>query len=161
MGKSKKDSFRRIWRTQTELGQTFGVSAVKFGKLLSQHGLRGEDKEPTEHAKTHDFCHFVQPSGASGYWLWHNKNVSEYLVSLGVEKSGISDKEASISTEARKLAKAYKEAQKLDDEGSKLGHMMFCDMIPEIRKIGLDAFNSALQSVGFKGSLLTAESIEQ
>ncbi len=79
------------------------------------------------------------------------------MISLGVNKSGGSEKEATLETEARKLAKSYLEAQKLDDEGSKLGYMMFDELTSDIRKVGLDRFNKALKSLGFKGEPVTLD----
>ncbi|MBW4634124.1 MAG: hypothetical protein KME30_20120 [Iphinoe sp. HA4291-MV1] len=60
-------------------------------------------------------------------------------------------------TEARKLARSYMEAQKLEDEGSKLGYMMFSEMVDDIKKIGLERFNQALKSIGYKGDEVTLE----
>ena len=63
-------------------------------------------------------------------------------------KSGISVQDASKMTEARKLARSYVEAVKLDDEGDKVGYIMMCDLVDDIKKIGLPTFNSALKAVG-------------
>ncbi len=59
---SKKNNFRKTWRTLTELGQEFGVSAVKFGNLLKQHGLREQDGEPTQNAKDGGFFEKIVPN---------------------------------------------------------------------------------------------------
>ncbi|GAC1460901.1 MAG: hypothetical protein NVSMB70_06680 [Chamaesiphon sp.] len=117
----KKNNFRKTWKTLTELGQEFGVSAVKLGNLLKQHGLREKDGEPSQLASDGGFFEKITPNEGKPYYLWHHKKTSEYLVSQGVDKAGVSAKEAEKMTEARKLARYYMEAQKLDDEGSKLG----------------------------------------
>jgi Asp-tRNA(Asn)/Glu-tRNA(Gln) amidotransferase B subunit len=84
--------------------------------------------------------------------LWHRQKTSEYLTTHGVEeKSGVSAQEASKLTEARKLARSYLQAQKLDEKGSKLGHMMFAEMVDDIKKVGLVDFNQALKDIGYKG----------
>jgi hypothetical protein len=44
-----------------------------------------------------------------------------------------------------------------EDEGSKLGYMMFSELASDIKKIGLDRFNKALKSLGFKGEAVTLE----
>jgi hypothetical protein len=157
MSKNKKQNFRKTWRTFTELGQEFGMSAIKFGKLLKEHGLREPTGEPTKFAE--GCFQKVEPKGSHPYYLWHHEKVCEYLVSKGIEKSGVSAKEASAMTEARKLARGYLEAQKLN-EGSKLGYMMFADMVDEIKKIGIDIFNQALKTVGYKGDPVTLEGWE-
>ena len=144
----KKNNFRKIWRTLTELGQEFGVSAVKFGNLLKQHGLREKDGEPTQHAKDGSFCEKIVPNEGKPYYLWHRDKTIEFLMSKGVEKSGVSAKEASKITEARKLAREWIEAQRLDDEGSKLGYMMACELEPEIKRIGVDLVQSQLKTLG-------------
>ncbi len=154
---SKKKNFRKTWRTLTELGQEFGVSAIKFGNLLKQHGLREKDSSPTSIAKEGGFFQEITPSEGKPYYLWHRDKTVDYLVKAGVEKTGVSAQDASLDTEARKLAKSYLEAQKLDEEGSKLGYMMFEELVPEIQKIGLDRFNKALKSLGFKGEPVTLE----
>lgn len=157
MGKKNKQSFRNEWRTLTELGAEFGLSAVKFGKLLKEHGLRTDDGTPSEEAVTGSFCEKIQPKEGHSYYLWHQKRVSTYLVEKGVVKCGVSAVEASKLTEARKLARSYIEAQKLDEEGSKLGYMMLGEMVDEIQAVGLETFNQALKSVGYKGETVTLE----
>lgn len=153
----KKNNFRKTWKTLTELGQEFGVSAIKFGNLLKQHGLREKDGEPTQLAKDGVFFEEITPSEGKPYYLWHRQKTSEYLVTQGVEKNGASAKDAEEMTEARKLARSYMEAQKLDDEGSKLGYIMLSEMVHEIKKVGLEKFNQALKSVGYKGEEVTLE----
>ena len=83
----KKQNFRKQWRTLTELGQEFGVSAVKFGNLLKQNGLRQSDGEPSQMAKDGGYFERIQPKDGKPYYLWHRQKVSEYLVDQGVEKS--------------------------------------------------------------------------
>jgi hypothetical protein len=62
-----------------------------------------------------------------------------------------------MDTEARSIARSYIEAQKLDEAGDKLGYLMFAELVPEIKKIGLERFNKALNSLGFKGEPVTLE----
>ncbi|KYC36237.1 hypothetical protein WA1_41665 [Scytonema hofmannii PCC 7110] len=145
---SKRKNFRKTWRTLTEIGQEFGVSAVKFGNLLKQYGLREKDGEPTQTAKDNGFFEKLVPNDGKAYYLWHRDKTVEFLVSQGVEKSGISAKEASKTTEARKLAREWIEAQRLDDEGSKLGYFMACELEPEIKKIGVDLVQTQLKKLG-------------
>jgi hypothetical protein len=154
---SKKNNFRKTWRTLTELGQEFGVSAVKFGNLLKQHGLREKDGEPTQLAKDGGFFDRVVPKDGKPYYLWHRQKTVDYLVKLGVEKKGVSAAEATMDTEARSIARSYIEAQKLDEAGDKLGYLMFAELVPEIKKIGLERFNKALKSLGFQGEPVTLE----
>lgn len=153
----KNQNFRKTWRTLTEMGQVFGVSAIKFGNLLKQHELREHDGAATQLAKDGDFCQEIVPKEGKSYYLWHAQKTSDYLVDRGVVKSGISDRDASKMTEARKLARSYVEAIKLGDEGNKLGYMMMGELVDDIKKIGLPTFNAALTAIGYKGEEVTLD----
>jgi hypothetical protein len=156
---TKKKNFRQEWRSLTEIGNTFGISARKLGSLLKKYGLREGDGEPSELAKQEGYCHLVAPKEGHSYYLWHGKKVASYLEKQGEEKKGVSSKEATLNTEARKLARSYIEALQLDEEGSKFGYWMFDELRPEIKKVGLDRFNEALKAVGFKGEPLTEQAL--
>jgi hypothetical protein len=152
---SKKNNFRKTWKTLTELGQEFGVSAIKFGNLLKEHGLREKDGKPSSIAKEAGYFEEVIPKEGKPYYLWHREKIVNFLVDRGIEKRGVSAKEAELMTQAPKLARSYLEAIELEEEGSKLGYLMFDELIPEIKKIGLERFNNALKAVGYKGEELT------
>lgn len=47
---SKKKNFRQEWRSLTEIGNIFGISARKLGSLLKKYGLRESDGKPSESA---------------------------------------------------------------------------------------------------------------
>lgn len=154
MSKKSKKNFRSEWRTLTELGAEFGKSAVAFGKLLKEHGLRDSDGEPTVVAN--GLFQRIEAKQGKPYYLWNHKGIVAFLRSKGIEP--VSDsKDALKDTEARKLARSYIEAQKLDDQGDKLGYMMLGEMVDDIRKIGLERFNAALKAVGYKGEPVTLE----
>jgi hypothetical protein len=153
----QKNNFRKIWKTLTELGQEFGVSAVKFGNLLKQHGLREKDGQPSQMAEDGGFCEKITPSEGKPYYLWHRQKTSEYLISQGVAKNGVSAQEAEKMTADRRLARSYMEAEKLDAEGSKLGYIMVAEMVDDIKKIGLKRCNEALKSIGYQGEEVTFE----
>ncbi|MDJ0735604.1 MAG: hypothetical protein QNJ47_16345 [Nostocaceae cyanobacterium] len=154
MGKKSKKKFRSDWRTLTELGSEFGKSAIAFGKMLKEQGLRDANGDPTQAAN--GLFQKIVPNQGKPYYLWNHKGVVSFFQSKGINPTGDAA-DALKDTEARKLARSYMEAQKLDDEGSKLGYMMLCEMVDDIRKIGLDRFNTALKSVGYKGEPVTLE----
>lgn len=130
---------------------------VEEKAVYTQQSTLNKNGEPTQIASDGGFFEKITPSEGKPYYLWHRNQTVEYLTSLGVNKSGVSEKEATLETEARKLAKSYLEAQKIDDEGSKLGYMMFDELTSDIRKVGLDRFNKALKSLGFKGEPVTLD----
>ena len=125
--------------------------------LLKQYGLREKDGEPSQIAQDGGLFEKITPKEGKPYYLWHSEKTSEYLISQGVAKNGLSAKDALAMTGARKLARSYIEAQKLDDEGSKLGYIMLSEMVGDIKKVGLERFNQALKSVGYKGDEVTLE----
>lgn len=158
MSQKSKKNFRSEWRSLTELGTEFGKSAVAFGKMLKEHGLRDSDGEPTQLAS--GLFQKIEPKQGKPYYLWNHQGIVAFFKSKGIEPVGNS-KDALKDTEARKLARSYMEAQKLLDQGDdKLGYMMFDDMVDDIRKIGLERFNTALKAVGYKGDLVTLEGWE-
>ncbi|BDA75753.1 hypothetical protein CAL7716_099190 [Calothrix sp. PCC 7716] len=154
MSNKSKKNFRSEWRTLTELGAEFGKSAIAFGKILKENGLRDAEGLPTEAAN--GLFQKIEPNQGKPYYLWNHQEVVNFLQSKGINPVN-NAADALKDTEARKLAREYIEAQKLDDEGSKLGYMMLCEMVDDIKKIGLDRFNIALKAVGYKGEPVTLE----
>lgn len=151
---SNRNKFRNKWKTLTELGTLYGVSARKFGSMLKEHGLRNKDGSPSEIAE--GFFHTVEPKNGHSYILWGKHQVTEYLARKGVEKT-VSNEDASKRNKARNLVKSYLEAQRLDDEGCKTGHWLFCDLVPDIKKVGLELFNEVLTTVKADAEPLTLE----
>lgn len=156
---SKNKNFRQEWRSLTEIGDRFGISARKLGSLLKKHGIREEDGKPSEKAISEGFSHHVQPKQGHSYYLWHGQKVAKFLEQEGVAKNGVSAREATLNTEARKLAREYMEALELDEQGDKFGYLLFTELRPEIKKVGLERFNKALESLGFKAEPLTEDSL--
>ncbi len=144
---AKKQNFRKEWQTLTELGTQFGVSARKFGSILKEFGLRESNGEPSETAT--GFYKKIEPKDGHNYYLWNHSKIIKYLQEQGIN-TVVSNSEAIKDTEARKLARDYLEARKLDDEGNKLGYLMFQELMPEIKNIGVERFEKALKSVGYK-----------
>ncbi|MGB5596267.1 MAG: hypothetical protein WBM32_05950 [Crocosphaera sp.] len=144
---AKKQNFRKEWQTLTELGTQFGVSARKFGSMLKEFGLRESTGEPSETAI--GFYKKIEPKNGKSYYLWSRSKIIKYFAEQGINPV-ISNSEAIKDTEARKLARDYLEARKLDEEGNKLGYLMFQELMPEIKKIGVERFKKALKSVGYK-----------
>lgn len=147
----KKENFRNEWKTLTELGDLFGLSARKLGILLKDHGIRNKDGSPSVLCMEKHFSHLVEPKGYSSYWLW-NKKIKDYLIENGVKltENAISEKESSRKTEIRKLARDYIEAQELSDDGQdKMRYFIFDDLNDTIKekKITLTEFNEALKNI--------------
>jgi hypothetical protein len=113
------------WRSLTELGRQHGLSAVQFGRLLSQAGLRDANGQPSARAvheqlaygrhKEQPVRHAEQPGHQS---FWHQERCVQLLERQGllghhpaaqVEQwtellSALLEGSASISTSAEQMA---------------------------------------------------------
>jgi hypothetical protein len=86
MSKKRSRRFRDIWVNQTELGQHFGMSAVAMGKKLYEVGLRTEQKDPTEQAKTEGYCRFTPMKDGTPFYLWNKEKVAALLRESGMSQ---------------------------------------------------------------------------
>lgn len=68
-----KKGFKKIWKTQTELGQQFGISAIAVGKILKKHHLKNEENIPTNKAIEEQYVHTVEDSQGNTFYLWNIK----------------------------------------------------------------------------------------
>lgn len=95
---------------QTELGQHFGMSAVAIGKKLCEVGLRTEQKEPTERAKTEGYCRFTPMKDGTPFYLWNKEKVSTLLRERGMSQL------SEIEVEARGTAQMLIDLQRQAEE---------------------------------------------
>ena len=154
----KKKSFRSTWQTLTEIGQQFGLSAVKTGKLLKEFELRLDSGEPAQMAIDDNLCHIVEAKGQKPYWLWHGAKIGRIFEQRGIQRSAVSAKEAQKTTEARKLARSWLEAQAMLDRGDdKIGFMLADSILEELSAVGVDQFNTQLTALGWKGDPVLIE----
>lgn len=94
MSKKRPPRFRDFWVNQTKLGQHFGMSAVAIGKKLREIGLRTEQKEPTERAKTEGYCRFTPMKDGPPFYLWNKEKVAALLCESGMSQLSQSEVEA-------------------------------------------------------------------
>jgi hypothetical protein len=101
MSKKQKQPprFRDIWMNQTELGRHFGISAVAVGKKLSVVGLRTEQKEPTELAKTASYCRFTPMKDGTPFYLWNKEKVAVLFREAGMNMLPKEEVEARATAE--------------------------------------------------------------
>jgi len=108
MSKKRPPRFRDVWVNQTELGKHFGMSAVAIGRKLVELGLRTADKEPTEKAKTEDYCRFTPMKDGTPFYLWNKAKVAALLREAGMPQ--LSKQEAEAYETAKMLIAAAKQA---------------------------------------------------
>lgn len=104
MSNKSKKNFRSEWRTLTELGTEFGKSAIAFGKILKENGLRDAEGLPTEAAN--GLFQKIEPNQGKPYYLWNHQEVVNFLQSKGINPVN-NAADALKDTEARKLAREY------------------------------------------------------
>ena len=70
---------------QTELGQLYGMSAIKIGKILKSQGLRELDGEPTQWAKIEGYVEkrYLEDRPFIHYWAWHFDKTAQALEEAG------------------------------------------------------------------------------
>jgi hypothetical protein len=95
--KQQPPRFRDIWVNQTELGQHFGISAVAVGKKLIEVGLRTEQKEPTELAKTEGYCRFTPMKDGTPFYLWNKEKVAALFRDAGMSQLSKEEVEARVT----------------------------------------------------------------
>lgn len=138
----KQSTFANTWVNQTNLGKHFGMSAVAVGKQLTELGLRGPDKQPTERALTEGFCRSTPLKDGTPFFMWNKKKVSELLRSAGVQQLSSADAEAYET--ARSVIALDKEA---DETGIDKLYWFFID---EIKQSEYPAINRQLEKLGSK-----------
>ena len=121
----KHSSFANTWVNQTNLGKHFGMSAVAVGKKLTELGLKGPDKQPTERALSEGFCRSTPLKDGTPFFLWHKGKVAELLRASGLQQLSKADAEAYEM--ARSLIAAAKEA---DETGIDKLFFLMVDEIP-------------------------------
>ena len=136
----KQNTFASTWVNQTNLGKHFGMSAIAAGKKLTELGLRGPDKQPTERALAEGFCRSTPLKDGTPFFMWNKKKVSELLRSSGLQQLSSADAEAYET--ARAVIAAAKEA---DETGI---DKLFYFMIDEIRPAEYAAINRWLERLG-------------
>src|SRR5713226_4586571 len=101
--------FRDIWMNQTELGRHFGISAVAVGRKLGAVGLRTEQKEPAELAKTEGYCRFTLMKDGAAFYLWNKEKGVALFRQAGM--SQLSQEEVEACATAEQLIELAEQAE--------------------------------------------------
>lgn len=134
--------FRDTWANQSELGKEFALSAVELGKKLKELGLRQANGTPTQKAAQEGYCIVTPLKNGTPFFLWHREKIKTLLESNGLHV---------LSREElrhKNLAENLLEAERLDDQGSKLAHFIYDETIQRIRPDDLPSINRFLQEAG-------------
>lgn len=128
------------WSSQTQLGILFAMSSVAVGKKLTELGLKGVDKKPTEKAIASGYCRTTTLKGGTPFYLWHRQDVAALFRAAGLEQLSAEDAEAFAS--ARSLVAAARDAHKSGID------QIFCLMVDDIPSAQYDRVNRHLQGIG-------------
>ena len=98
--------------TQTKIGEWFGLSAVKVGKILARRGLK-DRSGPTRRAVLDGYAKEVVTRDQRSFWVWHAEKAA-LIVDEALE-DGENDR---IDRLASQVSEALSEVQKSRNEGN-------------------------------------------
>ena len=70
----------------TQLGEIFGVSGKKLGRILVEIGLRTKGKEPSKRASEKGFVRWVDDENCGGFYAWHGEKTIAALEAAGYRR---------------------------------------------------------------------------
>lgn len=111
---AKKKKFN--WASQTEIGKRYGLSGIAVGKILISCGLKAGNKA-TEKAISEGYATFTPLKDGTHHYMW---NISKVKPLLEKEHPPLSK----VDLWANKVKSIIKHADKLLDEGDKVGYWM-------------------------------------
>jgi hypothetical protein len=114
MSKKGKNRWAKVWISQTELGQEFGLSAIAVGKHLSALGLKnGSDASAT--ALANGFAVAAPLRNGIKNFRWNRERCIAALSEVGLQRlDRQAVREAKLDAEARSIVR---EIERLFDEG--------------------------------------------
>lgn len=118
MGRNN-NKFKNTWVNQTELGKSFGLSAVAVGKILAEAGLRDAgSKKATGKALEEGFATATPLKDGTPFFLWNKHKVKEVIAKDHKPLS-------KVDYWVNEVRKTFKEAGRLAEEGNdKIAYMM-------------------------------------
>ena len=125
----KKLKFKDVWANQTDIGKLFGLSAIKVGNKLTEHGLKDPDtKKATEKALKEGFVKETPLKDGTYFCMWNKQKIKSLLLS---DIKPISNEQIWIN----EALKRCKEIKRMDDEGEdKLSSLMWESLYDDIPK---------------------------
>lgn len=121
--------FRDMWTNQTELGKRFGISAIKVGKILIQHGLKDPNtKDATKKALEEQYAQFTPLKDGTHHYLW---NIQKLQTLLGETQVPLDE----VAYWVNEVKRILKEADRLAEEGQdKLAYLAYDFVYDEVPK---------------------------
>ncbi len=110
MSRKNKRKFNDIWANQTDIGKLFGLSAIKVGEKLIEHGLKDKTtKKATDKAIEGGFAKETPLKDGTYFCMW-NKQKTKFILSQEVKP---------LTTEERWMNEALQRKREIDAEWDK------------------------------------------
>lgn len=109
--KSKKSKFGNL----TQIGERFGLSAIKVGEKMKEMGLREAEGQPSAAALKSGLAIATPLSNGIEAFKWHKSGLFNTLVQTGMKP--VSPFEKTINSCTGMIAKSMREGKRLESEG--------------------------------------------
>jgi hypothetical protein len=124
MGKKK---FNQTWVNQTSLGNMFGLSAIKIGKILIELGLKDAQKgSATEKALSEGYARSTPLKDGTPYFMWNLQKVKSLI---SKDYTLLSKVDYWVNLVKKDLDKAY---ELMDKDQDKLAYMIIDSAYDEV-----------------------------
>jgi hypothetical protein len=139
--------FKDIWKTQKQIGEIYGKSAIAVGKALVQLELRDENtKSPTSQALTTGFAKSTRTKDGTVFYLWQIEKTSEKLNTIAGWEA-----QSPVDRQLQELSSEYASYLKSALAAAKNGE----------HHVIVDGYHDAAKSIAKKIKKGGAESIEK
>ena len=126
---NKKRKFKDVWGNQTDIGRLFGLSAIKVGNLLIEHGLKDSiTKTATEKAIKEGFAKETPLKDGTYFCMW-NKQQIKSIISQSVKP--LTDEQKWINDALERKKAIDREDEQGNDKVAMLMYDCFYDDIPK------------------------------
>lgn len=137
--------FKQTWKTQTELGKSFGLSAIAVGKKLKEWGLKNLDNTATEIALSEGYATNTPLKNGTPYFLWNKDLISAKFLEAGLTQ--LDSPTFRCKGAATAIIGCEKQLEKGDD---KIARMMYDSIINKLKAEDKSLVNQFLQELGSK-----------
>ncbi len=125
--KNKKKKFTQIWKSQTDIGKLYSLSAIALGKILLKHGLKDKhSKEATKKAVTEGYAILTPLKNGQIFYMW---NLKKIIPLIEQDHRRLSPIEYWVEQVKRIIKEANKE---LDNGNDKISRLMFDTAYEEV-----------------------------
>lgn len=137
---AKKNKWAKTWVSQTDIGHTYGLSAIKVGRVLTELGLK-DKAGATQRAIDGGFAVSTPLADGTQHWRWHKAKVLRAFDEHGVER--VSKQKQAQSRVKKEASSLFNQHKPLLEDGM---DKMFWLEVECLRSDGNDALADELES---------------